>query len=872
MKLTGFASLVRLFTLFSLPLLLVAHPRDRATASGLDVGGWQSGFHAVGPDRAVMAIADYDGGLVIGGSFHCVGDVAAKHVAHWDGSTWAPLGEGLDGEVDAICFWKGQLIVGGQFTHAGGISSGGIAAWDGHGWTALGSGLTGNVLALEADGDRLLVGGSFTEAGGSPANRIAAWDGSGWTAFGEGTNQTVRAIAIYSGRVIAGGSFSMAGSVAAQNIAAWDGSVWSPLGAGVNGTVRALHAPFMGKLVVGGSFYMAGGATAPHLAVWNGAAWAALGADGPVYTLGTDPSGFLIVGGSFTHVWNADAENIARIGILATPMPGGGIDGLAYAVASFGDRVIVGGEFGRAGNAGMAAANLAANDEGTSTWSRLGCTSGNGIVGRVEAMIPFGGGLVVGGDIGAFGELSGMSIAQWTDAGWTTLGPGGGEPGIPVKSFGVHDGQLVMGGASDTAPVRIWTGSSWLPVGDGELQGFVYALAQHGANLIAAGSISSNGPGGVMRIASWDGVSWNALGAGLEGDDVLALASYQGDLYAGGLFDVAGGASIPGVARWDGSSWSALGDGLGSGYVTCLKVFRGDLYVGGGFELEGVTGKQSLARWDGSTWTPIDLASHVIEGLAVCDAGLAAVGRIEDSLVELWDGASVVTLAEGLDDEATGVAFYDDAMWVKGVFSKVDGTPSSRIAAWRSPATPVRIALQAEAVRGGASIAWDIPLDTEADRFHVERRDAGSIDWIDLTPDGLDRAARSYLDPDVRCGGVYEYRVEVMGNGGEVWIAGPIVVTIPAPTELSIDIGPNPSRGAATIWLTIPRGGPVVVGLYDVAGREVARLRDGNLDPGTHQIDWNGCGRSGAPLPAGNYYLRASGPGGSAVRSVTREP
>ncbi|MBN1826012.1 MAG: T9SS type A sorting domain-containing protein [Candidatus Eisenbacteria bacterium] len=72
-----------------------------------------------------------------------------------------------------------------------------------------------------------------------------------------------------------------------------------------------------------------------------------------------------------------------------------------------------------------------------------------------------------------------------------------------------------------------------------------------------------------------------------------------------------------------------------------------------------------------------------------------------------------------------------------------------------------------------------------------------------------------------------------------------------SPTALLAGNRPNPFRGETTIWFRMPERGSARLTVYNVAGREVARLFDGERSAGFHQIEWNGAG-----LPSGVYYYR----------------
>ncbi len=70
-------------------------------------------------------------------------------------------------------------------------------------------------------------------------------------------------------------------------------------------------------------------------------------------------------------------------------------------------------------------------------------------------------------------------------------------------------------------------------------------------------------------------------------------------------------------------------------------------------------------------------------------------------------------------------------------------------------------------------------------------------------------------------------------------------------TELALGrIAPNPSSSRVQIEFAVARESRVRLGVFDVAGREVARLAEGIYGPGRHRVVWNGTGN-----PAGVYFM-----------------
>ncbi len=79
---------------------------------------------------------------------------------------------------------------------------------------------------------------------------------------------------------------------------------------------------------------------------------------------------------------------------------------------------------------------------------------------------------------------------------------------------------------------------------------------------------------------------------------------------------------------------------------------------------------------------------------------------------------------------------------------------------------------------------------------------------------------------------------------------------------------PNPFNPSTRIDFSLEKAGSVELSVYDVAGRKVASLEQGNLDAGNHHVVWNGKTDAGDPAPTGryNYVLRTAA--GQTARSM----
>jgi hypothetical protein len=91
----------------------------------------------------------------------------------------------------------------------------------------------------------------------------------------------------------------------------------------------------------------------------------------------------------------------------------------------------------------------------------------------------------------------------------------------------------------------------------------------------------------------------------------------------------------------------------------------------------------------------------------------------------------------------------------------------------------------------------------------------------------------------------------------------------PTPTGLYLERGcPNPFARSTTIRYSLPGRAHVRLGVYDVAGREVALLRDRDQAQGSHEVKWDGSGTSERDLAAGLYFVHLDAGGETRTSKV----
>jgi hypothetical protein len=100
------------------------------------------------------------------------------------------------------------------------------------------------------------------------------------------------------------------------------------------------------------------------------------------------------------------------------------------------------------------------------------------------------------------------------------------------------------------------------------------------------------------------------------------------------------------------------------------------------------------------------------------------------------------------------------------------------------------------------------------------------------------------------------------GGGAAYWLG---IAEEPAPPfqEVSLDVFPNPFSTIAAVVFQLPESGRVELRVFDIIGRLVDILADGDFSSGTHSLIMSAAG-----LPAGMYIVRLESSGSSTNRRV----
>ena len=794
---------------------------------------------SAGVDDEIFAMDFYNSQLYAGGAFTVAGNRSVNNLVSWNGSEWRPVGSGalngVNGFIYALDADDGLLFIGGQFDTAGTIPSRNIAFYDiqAKSWHDMG-GVTSStgaafVSSIIVDGDKVYVGGTFDRAGNVSAKNIAVYSRAAeqWRALGSGTEGNVNAIAIGPDGIYVGGSFSSAGGIISAGIARWDGSEWHGLGKGVQGFVNAIAV--MGDVVfVAGGFDRAGDTLVNNIARWqpNNATWTRLS-------------------GTF---WLSGGEPMR--------LEGNGVNNVVRSLAVNGQELYVGGTFLTAFPEDYRTTSVTVNYiarwhefDGdplfnTLWWGRLG----RGTNGFVNALtFDHSNNLYAAGSFSRAGSETAHGIAKWDGRQWFSLRTGTGNN---IFTLSAKNGEVWVGGAFHQPGAGIGSRLAKLDYSQGlwdlvpgKFSGSIRIIAIKDEWIYVGGQFHGVGAVSSSNIIRYNTTTqeWSKLGASnalsrhsKEDNAYVTAIAFQDDyVYVGGNFTNVNGMPTFSIARWNSvtDTWDSVGRGI-NGQVFAIVPDGEDLYVGGRFVGAGelLTGParraRNMARWTNGAWATMKGGTDEVVWDMALDKGKIYVGGNFDSAgtlsakrVAAWDIGSEEweNLGEGLTKHfvptVSSLSTNGEYIYAGGNFAKTGFDSLSNIARWDGS-------------------RWN-PLGSGVDRYVYE---------VDVD-DNKVYVAGAF----VRAGGKSSFYFGIYSD--------PILSVEDQARNKGVllsQVTPNPFLNETTIQFQTSRYDHVSLKIFDINGKQVARLIDNALPAGDHRILWE----PDQEIPSGVYVLR----------------
>ncbi|HET7224331.1 MAG TPA: FlgD immunoglobulin-like domain containing protein [Candidatus Eisenbacteria bacterium] len=172
---------------------------------------------------------------------------------------------------------------------------------------------------------------------------------------------------------------------------------------------------------------------------------------------------------------------------------------------------------------------------------------------------------------------------------------------------------------------------------------------------------------------------------------------------------------------------------------------------------------------------------------------------------------------------------------------------------------------------GATHLHWSPNTESDLNGYHVYR---GASSTFTPSPANLVGAPADtgFADPGP-AGSYYKLSaLDVHGNESGFALLTPAQTSgVGGGAPLAFEppsVRPNPIRDGASIRFTLPAAAPVRLELHDPQGRLVRRLIEGRVEPGVHELAWDGRDEARRALPPGLYFLRFECPLGSRVERL----
>jgi hypothetical protein len=803
---------------------------------------------------------------------------------------------GANGGVTTMARIGNTLYIGGGFAAVGPCTGGGVPVdrasavpRDAYAHVA------GRVSAVVSDGaGGWFIGGIFDAVEGQPRANLAhvLADGSlspwapqiiGEEGFDEEPWYTVRppgvsALVLRGNTLYVGGRFATVNGIARRNLAAFDVSTgavlaWNP---DADNEVRCL-ALLGNTLYTGGEFQRVGGLDRPHIAAldardglptpWNP------GAEERVRSLAIDGR-TIYVSGDFQTIGGQPRNCLAALdagtGAVAAWDPGlyplrrgawlyDGVWPFVSAVAVRGHTVYASGLFD--GARGQARRYFCAFDDRSGDMTTFASQASS----WATAIVPAGNLLYVGGDWydmadAAIPHVAALDPTTGRATAWNPRANG------LVEALGVDATTVYVGGSfTSLHDWQLCGGFAALDLATGGLAEGQPHIDAHGVDHLAA-------IGDTLYMSGWFTTAGGQPRAGLAAFDTRtgSLTSWDpGALGSGGsiamihdrmVYVVGGSARPPGLAKLDAITGRATSFDAGLDYdgASDLAEANGVIYMTGDFIHVGGQFRPYVAAVDAQTgallpWNPMaNPAELVISGINCIAAGGNAV--------------------------YLGGYFYGTSWFPRRGLAAVDGTIGALLP-W-NPSPPSdggqwnfiqvnKLALRGDEVWVGGSFV-DFGGRTRSNLAVVDATSGLALP-VDLHVNGAVNEIVPYGDT-VYVGGQF-------GDAGAMPHIGLFAVVMPprvdlraatampasstAPMELSIGpCRPNPLRSTGFVGFTLPHEGLVTLAVYDLKGRRVATLLEGQLQAaGVHEVKL-----ATTAWKAGVYFCRIEAAGLAATR------
>jgi hypothetical protein len=197
----------------------------------------------------------------------------------------------------------------------------------------------------------------------------------------------------------------------------------------------------------------------------------------------------------------------------------------------------------------------------------------------------------------------------------------------------------------------------------------------------------------------------------------------------------------------------------------------------------------------------------------------------------------------------------------------------------RAAAQPLAIELSEFACQSGSdgiTLTWQTASEDNNYEWLIERSPSPAEDFQNIATVKAEAGSPAgrqytYIDASVLSNTTYYYRLGDKDNSGQITWHGPVMALSSGPVYEKLQLmpcRPNPASGAVSISYTLPKTGTVSLNVYDICGRRVNLLEQGQKQSGVYNLTWKGDDSQGRLLPAGVYFYQLNFEGTSLTQRM----
>ncbi|MCK4549115.1 MAG: T9SS type A sorting domain-containing protein, partial [Candidatus Krumholzibacteria bacterium] len=281
----------------------------------------------------------------------------------------------------------------------------------------------------------------------------------------------------------------------------------------------------------------------------------------------------------------------------------------------------------------------------------------------------------------------------------------------------------------------------------------------------------------------------------------------------------------------------AEGDTLWTPYANPVcSVGAGKEYI----QLVGDGSGGAIITWQEKRGSDLDIYAQSIDSNGIIKGpveGILLCNAVRDQMEPCITGNGADGAIIAWEDDRPD---YFTDIYARQV--EYDGTTETELLSWS--VSPEGVVIR---------INWTLSSMEEDALFVLSRRNQGDDTFIELESsaivrDGLDFSAS---DMGIEPGSTQIYRLTVDDSSGERILFESDPVSVPAMPVTLFQNTPNPFNPSTTIRYFIPERADVTIEIFDVSGRLIEVIANGEKGSGYHETAWSAGGTS-----SGIYFCR----------------